>query len=593
MTAENYLVLGILGIAVILFVSERLSIDLIALLVLLALILTGLLSPEEAFSGFASPAVITVWSVFIVSSALVHTGVADLIAHWMLRLAGQSPVRLTITIMLTVGIMSAFMNNIGAVAILLPAVVSVAKQTKTSPSKLLIPLSFASLMGGNMTIIGTPPNILASSILESYGDLQPFSFFDFLPTGIVILITGILYMVLIGRRLLPDHAPITERSQNESLREFLTEVQVTEHSPLLGKTVSDSNLGERYDLNLLHIRQPDGSREFAATDRRFRAGDVLVVEGLSEQILSASRTLVLEPLADSGAAIKLGSDGLEVVEITLAPGSRFEGQSLRDVNFRMRFGVTVIAIRHHGRATVSGLANEPLVFGDILLIEGPNQQIDMLRTGSNFLVLDTPQPALRRTSHAPLVVAIVLISILTVSLNLLSTSTAMLLAAVLVVLTNAINMKEAYNAIQWKSVFLIAGMLPLGLAMEQTGTAQLLADQLVQLTGNWGPVAVLVSIFLLTAVLTEVISNAAATVLVVPIAIDAALSIGANPYTFVMAVVLAASTSFLMPIGHQVNVLVFEAGQYRFFDYTRVGILLNLLYLLVVIIVLPIIWPLF
>lgn len=593
MTVENYLVLGILGIAVILFVTEKLSIDLIAMLVLLSLILTGLLSPEAAFSGFASPAVITVWSVFIVSSALVQTGVADVIARGMLWLAGHNPIRLTAAIMLTVGIMSAFMNNIGAVAILLPAVISVAKETNTSPSKLLIPLSFASLMGGNMTIIGTPPNILASSILETYGDLEPFGFFDFLPTGAVILLTGVLYMVLIGRRLLPDHTPVADAAMDESIQEFLTEVQIMEQSPLIGQTANDSSLGELYDLNLLHIRHPDGSLEFAATDRQFRSGDVLVIEGKPEQILAASRANQLKLLDTTGDPIQLENDGLKVVEIILAPGSRFEGKSLREVDFRRRYDVTVLAIRHHGRSIMSGLADEPLVFGDILLVQGPAQKIDLLRSGASFLVLDTAQPILRRTERAPIVVGIVLLTILSVSLNWLSTSTAMLLAAVLVVLTGAINMKEAYQAIQWKSVFLIAGMLPLGLAMEQTGTAQLLADGLIQVVGGLGPTAVLIGVFLLTAILTEVISNAAATVLVVPIAIDAALVLGINPYTFVMAVVLAASTSFLMPIGHQVNVIVFEAGQYRFFDYTKVGILLNLLYLLVVALVLPLIWPLF
>jgi di/tricarboxylate transporter len=320
---------------------------------------------------------------------------------------------------------------------------------------------------------------------------------------------------------------------------------------------------------------------------------VLVIEGKPEQILAASRANQLKLLDTTGDPIQLENDGLKVVEITLAPGSRFEGKSLREVDFRRRYDVTVLAIRHHGRTIMSGLADEPLVFGDILLVQGPAQKIDLLRSGASFLVLDTAQPILRRTERAPIVVGIVLLTILSVSLNWLSTSTAMLLAAVLVILTGAINMKEAYQAIQWKSVFLIAGMLPLGLAMEQTSTAQLLADGLIQVVGGLGPTAVLIGVFLLTAILTEIISNAAATVLVVPIAIDAALVLGINPYTFVMAVVLAASTSFLMPIGHQVNVIVFEAGQYRFFDYTKVGILLNLLYLLVVALVLPLIWPLF
>lgn len=592
MTVENVIVLGILAAAVVLFVTEKLSIDLVAMLVLVALILTGLLSPEQAFSGFSSPAVITVWSVFIVSSALVSTGVADFIGRKMLPLAGRSPARLTIVTMVVVGLMSAFMNNIGAVAILMPAVISVARETGTSPSKLLIPLSFASLMGGNMTLIGTPPNILASSILESYGSLESFGFFDFLPTGVLVLVTGVVYMTLIGRHILPSRAPSKSPSDELAIREFLTEVQVTDMSPLVGKSVTETRLGELYDLNVLHIRHTDGVREFAGSDRHLSGGDVLLLEGPRDQIVAASRAekLIQHP-ADGD--LRVEGDGLRLVEITLAPGSRFEGKRLKEVNFRRRFGLAVMAIRHHGRSIVTGLADEPLVFGDVLLVEGSASSINFLRSGSDFLVLDTPPPNLRRTERAPLAVGILVATIVTVSLGILATSTAMLLAALLIVLSGTITMKEAYRAIQWKSVFLIAGMLPLGLAMEETGTAQLLADQIVQLVGAWGPRAILIGIFLLTAVLTEVISNAAATVLVVPIAIDAALSIGVNPHAFVMAVVLAASTSFLMPIGHQVNVIVFDAGSYRFLDYTRVGVWLNVLFLLLVALVLPVIWPLF
>jgi di/tricarboxylate transporter len=372
----------------------------------------------------------------------------------------------------------------------------------------------------------------------------------------------------------------------------LTEVEVTEVSPLVGKTVTETRLGELYDLNALHIRHKDGTREFAGSDRRLRVGDVLLLEGPRDQIITASRAekLIQHPRDDD---FQVEGNGLRVVEIVLAPGSRLEGRRLKEVDFRTRFGLAVMAIRHHGRSIVSGLADEPLVFGDVLLVEGPVSNINFLRSGRDFLVLDTPPPSLRRTERAPLTVGILVVTIVTVSLDILTTSTAMLLAALLIVLSGTITMKEAYQAIQWKSVFLIAGMLPLGLAMEETGTAQLMADQIVQVVGAWGPKAILVGIFLLTAVLTEVISNAAATVLVVPIAIDAALSIGANPHAFVMAVVLAASTSFLMPIGHQVNVIVFDAGKYRFLDFTRVGVWLNLLFLLLVAIVLPVIWPLF
>ena len=253
MTADNLIVLGILAAAVVLFVSERLRVDVVAMMVLVALVLTGQVTVEEAFSGFASPAVITVWAVFIVSGGLTRSGVADLIARQVVRLAGPNQVRLTVLIMLAVGVMSAFMNNIGAVAILLPAVMSVARETDIAPSKLLIPLAWASLMGGNMTMIGTPPNILASSILESYGNIEPFSFFDFTPMGIVVLGAGILYMVLVGRHLLPKRMPGGELADSYPVQEYLTEVRVADESPLLGKTVREADLEQRYGLNVVHI----------------------------------------------------------------------------------------------------------------------------------------------------------------------------------------------------------------------------------------------------------------------------------------------------------------------------------------------------
>ena len=325
-------------------------------------------------------------------------------------------------------------------------------------------------------------------------------------------------------------------------------------------------------------------------DRVLQAGDILLLEGPRDKIVAASHTEDL--IQHEHDDLRAGGDGLLLAEIMLAPGSALEGMRLAEVQFRTRFGLTVMAIQHQGQSTAGGMAEEPLVFGDVLLVEGPEANINLLRGGGDFLVLDTPRLDLRRTGRAPLAVAILAITILTLSLNLLPTSAGMFLAAVLLVLTGTISMKEAYQSIEWKSVFLIAGMLPLGLAMESTGTAQLIADQIVAFAGDLGPRAILIGIFLMTALLTEVISNAAATVLAVPIAIDAALGIGVSPQTYVMAVVLAASTSFLMPIGHQVNVIVFDAGNYRFLDYTRVGVWLNVIFLLLVALVLPLIWPL-
>ncbi len=591
MTQENILVLVILAVAVILFVSERLRVDLIAMMVLITLSLTGLVTVEEAFSGFASPAVITVWSVYIVSGALFRSGVADILANFMLQLAGESYLRLLFVIMATVGIMSSFMNNIGAVAILLPAVVSVGRKINVPPSKLLIPMAFTSLLGGKMTLIGTPPNILATSIMETYGGLEPFGFFDFAPMGAIVLTTGIIYFLLIGNRLLPNRTPSGQISEAYHIRDYLSEVRVGEKSSLIGNTLTESKLGQRYNLNVVQIQRSENLLLVPSQDPLLEVGDILLVQGNTQNILKASDDLGLEAIPEWKFE-ELSQGSQTMVEVTLSPGSPIQGQTLKQTDFRAQYGLTVLAIQHRGKSMVSNLADIPLDFGDALLIQGPEDKVAHLRRNEDFLILETPPLETKRTKKAPIAVLILIGVLLVVSLRYLHVSTAMLIGAVLMILTGVLNMDEAYQAIEWKSVFLIAGMLPMGIAMQNSGTALFLAQKIVELVGNLGTEAVMMGIFLMTALTTEVMSNAAATVLVTPIAIDAARSLGANPQTFVMAVVIAAATSFLMPIGHQANVLVFGPGGYKFSDYTKVGVWLNIIIFFIVLTFLPIIWPL-
>lgn len=594
-TTEIILVIVILTAAIGLFISDRLRVDVVALLVLVALVISGLLTPEEAISGFASPAVVTVWAVFIISGGLYQSGVADRLAQAMLRLAGEDELRLLIVIMFTAGVMSAFMNNIGAVAILLPAVVSISRQMNIPPSKLLMPLAFAALLGGNMTLIGTPPNILASAILQEYGGIEPFRFFDFLPMGLIVLAAGVIYMTLVGRRLLPDRSSDGELTNAYPVRDYLTEVRVEATSPLVGKTVSETAFGERYDLRILHVRH---SRELLGpfTEYHIEPNDVLLIEGPPQDILWAAHQQGLRPVGDwSGAQWhpEEGPDDLQLAEITLAPNGRYAGSTLKEINFGAKYGLTVLAIRHDGESLVTHLGDVRLSFGDSLLVQGASDRMNLLRRDPNFMMLDRPPIELRRTRKGPLAIAILLGVLLTVTMGWLEVSITMLAGALLMVIFGVLSMDEAYRTIDWQSVFLIAGMLPLGIAMEETGTARLLADQLVQLVGGLGPLAVLGGVFVLTGLLTEVISNAAAAVLMVPISIDAAFGLGANPQPFVMAVVIAASTSFLMPVGHQVNVIIMGPGGYKFADYARVGVWLNLILLGLSVTVLPLVWPLY
>jgi di/tricarboxylate transporter len=592
LTPEIALVLGIILAAVVLFATEKLRVDVIALLVLLTVALTGLVSPEEAFSGFASPAVITVWAVYIVSGGLFRTGVADMLGARVIRLAGNSEPRLIAVIMLASGTMSAFMNNIGAAAVLLPAVVGVSRQAKVPLSRLLIPLSFASLMGGNMTLIGTPPNILATSILAERG-FESFAFFDFTPMGAIVFAAGILYMVLVGRHLLPVR-PTAEEQQTQQLREYISEVRVPPESPLVGKTLAESRLGSDFDLSVLAISREGQLLTALNRDTLLHADDLLFIESEAGTLLKASEKLELAIEAEPELALEqLGSEDFHLVEATLAPRSNIAGRTLRGTRFRDRYGFTALAIWRQGEVITQRLIDVRLRFGDALLLKGPRYRLPALQESNDFLVLEPVMIELRRRDKAWIAVGAMALVLLLVTFFKLHISTALVIGAVVMVLAGCLTMDEAYESIEWRSVFLIAGMLPLGIAMDNTGTARFLADQLIRLLGNLGPLAVMAGIYVLAGLITEPMSNAAATVLMVPIAIDVALELGASPHAFVLATVIGASTSFLTPVGHQANVLVFGPGGYRFLDYTRVGWLLNIVILVVTLIFLPILWPLF
>lgn len=598
MSVENIIVLVILFVTIILFISEKIRADVVALMSMMALLLTGILTTAEAFSGFSSPAVITVWSVFIVSGGITRSGIGDLVANWVLRIAGKSQIRLTFFVMLTVGFLSAVMNNIGAVAILLPAVLTISRKAKLAPSKLLIPLAWASLMGGNMTLIGTPPNILAASILSTYDNVDSFQFFDFAPMGIIILLTGIGYMLLVGHRLLPQRTPGGDLAERYEVQKYLTEVRILPNSPLVGQTIRQAAVQEQYGILIIHIHPHNRPEEilFPYPDYQFKAGDELHIQADPDAILNATQFLKLLAIPDRKTALVSDVDSQQTqhqTEITLAPYGRFDGKTLQDIDFRARFDVSVLAIRHHGKTLISRIGRVPLHIGDSLLIQGTREKLKLLTNNQDFILLEMGFEQDRLSKKAPFAVLVLLGVILLAASGLLHISAAMLIGALLMILSGILTVDEAYQSIEWKAVFLIAGMLPMGLAMEKAGTAALVAQTMISFLGDQSALLIMLGLFLLTAMMTEVMSNAAATVLAVPIAIDAALNLGVNPQTFVMAIVIAASTSFLMPIGHQVNVIIFGPGGYHFKDYPKVGIWLNIILLIVTMTFLPLIWPLY
>ena len=597
MTPQIALTLAIIVGALIIFGTEKLRVDVVALLVLLTVGLTGLIGPKEVFAGFSNSAVVTVWAVYIVSGGLFKTGVADLLGKFIYRLSGANEMRLIAVIMLTCGLMSAFMNNVGATAMLMPAVISVAKQTNIPVSKLLIPLSFSSLLGGKMTLIGTPANILATSIVERYG-LPTFGFFDFTPIGVVVLATGVLYMVFIGRHFLPVRQPPGTGTPEikGQLRNYISEVRVLPDGSLAGRTLFESKLGAEYDLTVIALVR--GNQTIIEIERNtvIERDDILLIEGLAENLLRARNDLGLVTANESkrhAELDRLSEVEIGIVEATLAPRSSMVNRSLRSLNFRERYGFTVLAVRRQGEILTKRLRSIRFQFGDDLLLQGPRNRMIELEEKNEFLVLEPLAIPENRRRKMPIAIGLMLLVIGLVLFAGLDIAIAMVIGAVGMVLSGALNMDEAYDSIDWRTVFLVAGMLPLGTAMETTGTARYIADLILNAIGGFGPMAALAGMYLLAAVITQPMSNAAAMVLVVPIALDTALSLGANHLTFTLAVVIGAATSFLTPVGHKANVLVFGPGGYKFFDYARVGALLTVFLFVATMIALPIFFPLF
>ncbi|MFZ1397690.1 MAG: SLC13 family permease [Candidatus Promineifilaceae bacterium] len=597
MTGEIGLVLAILGASVVLFASEKVRVDLVSMMVLLALLLTGLLTTEEAFSGFSNPAVITVWAIYIVSASLTHTGIADVLGKYIGRIAGTGEARLIFVIMASVAMMSAFMNNIGAAAVLLPVTIGLGRKTGIPASKLLIPLAFGSLLGGITTLIGTPPNLLASDALQEVG-LAPFRLFDFTPMGLIILSSSLVYMTFIGRHLLPSYAETLhtdprELSREYHLKDYLAELNVLPESPLIGKTIVESCLGETYDLTVMGVVRDGRMRLGILPNAHIRVGDKLLVKGSEQQMLSVRREIGVSLSSESAIEEQdWQNEEVTVAELVVSQKAPFIGKTVKSANFRARYGLTVLAIWREEKSMAGQLENVRLRLGDTLLVQGRLERIQEAGKDIAFLLLTSRQeaPSLR-TSKAPLNLVIFVSMITLVGLGWLHISVAAVLGAVLSILTGCLTMDEAYKSIEWKSVYLIAGMLPMGIAMENTGAALFLSEQIIAVVGGLGPRGIMVGLFVLTTLLTAFMSNAAAAVLVAPIAIQSAYALGVEPHAFVMGTAIAASNSFVTPIGHQACVLVYGPGGYRFFDFARVGLPLTLIIWVLMTLFLPIFFP--
>jgi di/tricarboxylate transporter len=590
---EHAFILGLIGIALVLFALEVVRPDLVAIGVTLMLLLTATVTIEEGFSGFSNPAVITVVCMFILSSGMVRTGVADFLAGLIIRMGGTHPILLTLAVMGTVGVLSAFMNNIGAVAVLLPAMFLIAQKSKYPAAKLLMPLSFGSLLGGLTTLIGTPPNLLCSIALEEAG-FPGFRMFDFLPTGLAVMGTGILYMALVGRFLIPVRKESGNLTQAYHLKDYLTEVVVPDKSPLVGKRLVESGLREDFGLTALRVRRRGTLTFVPSPGTVLEAGDCLIVEGDVERVVKGKDGRVLHLYAETKFdGESLTSGDVELAEVAVAPNSFLLRKSINQGHLRRRYNVLVLALRRRGRTLHEQFTSIPLAVGDVLLVQGTSEAISEMAQSSDFLVANRLEHAQRDTRKAPWTLAIMALAIGLAATGLLHISVAGLLGVLLMAITGCVRIQDMYYDVEWRVIFLIACMMPLGIAMDDqhTGTARWLAQQVLVWTGGHGPLVVMASLFAFTCVITAVMSNAAAAVLVAPIGIATAIELGIQPHGFLMAIAIGASTTFLTPIGHQANVLVYGVGNYRFLDFPRVGLSLILLVFLITLLVVPLVWP--
>jgi len=584
------LTLVILLIAIILFATEWVRMDLVSLMVLLAVTLTGLVTPEEAFAGFSNPAVITVAAMFVLGTGISHTGAISKLGEHLIDRTGHSTALMIASIMGTVAFFSAFINNIGATAVLMPVVIMVARRTKLPPSKLLIPLAFGSLLGGVCTLIGTPPNILINALLQEYTG-EGFQIFSFTPLGLVLLACGISYMAFFGHKLLPERksGTLTEAYQ---VKEYITEVEILEGSPLHGRTISQSMLERELDMKVRALLRKGRKYPRPKRNRKLRVGDILFLEGDPEGILKVMKEkgLLVVPERDNPLP-GTSSEKIVVVEASLDPTSDMVGKTLSQERFASTHGLTVLAIWRSGAPVVRKVDHVVLQFGDVLLLQGPEEKVRHLARGHGFLVLGGVDPVPYRPRRAPIAMATILGVILLTVTGLAPIMVAATLGGLVMILSRCLTVKEAYDSIDWPIIILIAGTLPLGHAMQNSGAAELLAHMIIEGVGAYGPWMVLGAVFLITFCLTEVMSHAAAAVLVAPIAYNTAIELAVSPRPFFMAVAIAASMCFMTPISHQSNALVMGPGGYKFFDYTRVGAPLNITVWIVATLIIPLLFP--
>ncbi|MFU9460073.1 SLC13 family permease [Klebsiella pneumoniae] len=609
MNGELIWVLSLLAIAVVLFATGKVRMDAIALMVIVAFVLSGTLTLNEAFSGFSDPNVILIAALFIIGDGLVRTGVATKMGAWLVSVAGNSETKMLIYLMLTVAGLGAFMSSTGVVAIFIPVVLSVSARMNTSPSRLMMPLSFAGLISGMMTLVATPPNLVVNSELLREG-LHGFSFFSVTPIGLVVLILCIVYMLAVRFMLKTDNGDSARDGRKRStFRDLIREYHLTGRarrlairpgSPMIGQRLDDLKLRERYCANVIGVERWRRFRRVIVNVNgvsEFRARDVLLIDMSASDVdlRQFCGEQMLEPMVLRGEYFADQALDVGMAEVALIPDSEMIGKTVREIAFRTRFGLNIVGMKRDGKAMDGSVVDEPLQLGDILLVVGNWRQIALLaKRGRDFVVLNMPvevddaSPAHSQAPHAIFCLVLMVALMLT---DEIPNPIAAIIACLLMGKFRCINAESAYKAIHWPSIILIVGMMPFALALQKTGGVDLVVKGLMDVAGGEGPYLMLGCLFVMCAAIGLFISNTATAVLMAPIALAAAKSMGVSPYPFAMVVAMAASAAFMTPVSSPVNTLVLGPGKYSFSDFVKIGVPFTILVMVVCVLLIPVLFP--
>lgn len=609
MTNELIWVLSLLAIAVVLFATGKVRMDAVALLVIIAFVLSGTLTLPEALSGFSDPNVILIAALFVIGDGLVRTGVATNMGAWLVRVADNSEIKMLVYLMLTVAGLGAFMSSTGVVAIFIPVVLSVCARMKTAPSRLMMPLSFAGLISGMMTLVATPPNLVVNSELLREG-LDGFGFFSVTPIGLVVLVLGIFYMLLMRSVLKSDdtgsaHVGWKRRSFRDLIKEYhLTgrarRLAIRPGSPLIGQRLDDLKLRENYGANIIGVERWRRFRRVIVNVNgvsEFRARDVLLIDMSAAEVdlRQFCGEQMLEPMVLRGEYFSDQALDVGMAEVTLIPDSELTGKSVREIGFRRRFGLNVVGLKRGGEALDGSIVDEPLRLGDVFLVVGNWKLISQLtQTERDFVVLNMPieesdaPPAHSQAPHAIFCLVLMVALMLT---DDIPNPIAAIIACLLMGKFRCIDAESAWRSIHWPSIILIVGMMPFALALQKTGGVDLAVQGLMEIGGGKGPYIMLICLFVMCATIGLFISNTATAVLMAPIALAAAKSMGVSPYPFAMMVAMAASAAFMTPVSSPVNTLVLGPGNYTFSDFVKIGVPFTLLVMVVCVMLIPVLFP--